>query len=409
MSKSRRQHLPALRGARPLRPATRSSPTWSRATTASRSPFSDEALERGGGARRAASGTTLREAPAGEPDGVRQARAASEFLDALADDFNTPRALAAVFGARRGGKPARALRRAGRRSSEMLPLLGLESLAEARTSRPIPRPSALLAEREGAREARDFERADRIRDELAALGWEVRDTAAGRAARAAHLNGRARDRSTAATPSPRRSAGAARVHRVLEPPDDARSRRADAARRLARPPGRRRRGRPLSLRRRRRAARAARAALIVALDQVQDPRNLGAVCRSAEVAGARGVVIRERRAAAGDAGGLQGVARERSSTSRSRGCETSPTGSRRRSAAGGWIYGADGGAAARYDEPDSTASPCSSSAARGRGSGRGCAARCDVLVSIPRAGRVESLNVSAAAAVLLFEVVRRRG
>ena len=98
----------------------------------------------------------------------------SDFLDALADDFNTPRALAILSeliteGNRRELPGARAA------LEEMLPLLGLESLlAPAETA--DPEAERLLAEREEARAERDFERADRLRDELAERGWEVRDT-----------------------------------------------------------------------------------------------------------------------------------------------------------------------------------------------------------------------------------------
>ena len=101
----------------------------------------------------------------------------SEFLDALADDFNTPRALAILSeliteGNRRELPGARAA------LEEMLPLLGLESLlAPAETA--DPEAERLLAEREEARAARDFELADRLRDELAERGFEVRDTAGG--------------------------------------------------------------------------------------------------------------------------------------------------------------------------------------------------------------------------------------
>ena len=101
----------------------------------------------------------------------------SEFLDALADDFNTPRALAILSeliteGNRRELPGARAA------LEEMLPLLGLESLlAPAETA--DPEAERLLAEREEARAARDFELADRLRDELAERGFEVRDTPRG--------------------------------------------------------------------------------------------------------------------------------------------------------------------------------------------------------------------------------------
>jgi len=99
------------------------------------------------------------------------------FVDALVQDFNTPRAFAELFelisvGNRRELIGARAA------LEEMLPLLGLESLlgpAEAAD----PEAERLLAEREEAREAREFDRADRLRDELAERGYQVRDTPEG--------------------------------------------------------------------------------------------------------------------------------------------------------------------------------------------------------------------------------------
>jgi cysteinyl-tRNA synthetase len=101
-----------------------------------------------------------------------------EFLDALAEDFNTPRAWAALFeliaeGNRRPLPGARAA------LAELLPLLGLESLLEADEVTVDLEAEALLDEREQARAARDFARADELRDQLAALGWTVRDTPEG--------------------------------------------------------------------------------------------------------------------------------------------------------------------------------------------------------------------------------------
>jgi cysteinyl-tRNA synthetase len=99
------------------------------------------------------------------------------FRDALADDFNTPRAMAEAFElvaeANREDVPGApgALR-------EMLELVGLESLAGAEGGAGVE-VEALLAEREEARAAKDFARADEIRDRLAELGWEVRDSANG--------------------------------------------------------------------------------------------------------------------------------------------------------------------------------------------------------------------------------------
>jgi cysteinyl-tRNA synthetase len=117
------------------------------------------------------------------PDGANAAQ--DEFviarrdalLDALADDFNTPRALAALFeliaeGNRRPLPGARAA------LEEMLPLLGLESLL-ARTAPIDVDAEGLMVARERARAERDFEHADRIRDELASRGYEVRDTPEG--------------------------------------------------------------------------------------------------------------------------------------------------------------------------------------------------------------------------------------
>jgi 23S rRNA (guanosine2251-2'-O)-methyltransferase len=147
--------------------------------------------------------------------------------------------------------------------------------------------------------------------------------------------------------------------------------------------------------------------LLVALDQVQDPGNLGAVCRSAEAAGADGVVIPSRRAAVvtpavskASAGAVEhlpvarvtnlanwlGVAKE----------------------AGAWVYGAQSGAATPHASADLTGKVVLVLGSEGGGLRRRVAETCDLLVSIPIRGRVESLNVSAAAAVLLFEAARQR-
>ena len=104
------------------------------------------------------------------------------FFDALAKDFNTPAAMASLF---------EWVREANRRGSgvgdgdlrEMLEVLGLDSLAPLEAhgdgAGSDPAAAALLEQREQARAARDFEAADRLREELAALGWEIRDGPAG--------------------------------------------------------------------------------------------------------------------------------------------------------------------------------------------------------------------------------------
>ena len=112
----------------------------------------------------------------GDPDeavvGQREA-----FFDALAEDFSTPRAMAAVFDLIAEGN-RRPLAGAHAVLEEMLDVLGLASLAGS-DAVDDPEAERLLAEREEARAAGDFQRADRLRDELVERGFEVRDTSDG--------------------------------------------------------------------------------------------------------------------------------------------------------------------------------------------------------------------------------------
>ncbi len=141
--------------------------------------------------------------------------------------------------------------------------------------------------------------------------------------------------------------------------------------------------------------------VIVALDQVQDPQNLGAICRSAECAGARGVVITERRAAEvtpavckASAGAVEHlpVARVRNLTDFLDHAKR----------AGRWCYGAAAGARVTYDAVDYGEAPVLVLGAEGTGLRPRVAATCDELVAIPMRGRIGSLSVGAAAAVLLY-------
>jgi 23S rRNA (guanosine2251-2'-O)-methyltransferase len=150
------------------------------------------------------------------------------------------------------------------------------------------------------------------------------------------------------------------------------------------------------------------ASLIVALDQVQDPHNLGAVCRSAEAVGAAGLVIPARRSASvtpvvckASAGAVEHLPVARVSNL----ADWLLTAKE----AGAWVYGAESGAEAGYATADLTGKVVLVLGSEGGGLRRRVAASCDLLVSIPIRGRVESLNVSAAAAVLLFEAARQRG
>jgi 23S rRNA (guanosine2251-2'-O)-methyltransferase len=149
-------------------------------------------------------------------------------------------------------------------------------------------------------------------------------------------------------------------------------------------------------------------ALLVAVDQVQDPRNLGAICRSAEFAGAAGVVIPERRSAEVTAVTCKASAGavEHLEVARVRNLADWLAEAK---AAGFWVWGAD----AEADQPPWDADLSGPTVLVLGGEGKGIrprvAAACDGLVALPRAGRVGSLNVSAAAAALLLEAVRQRG
>jgi 23S rRNA (guanosine2251-2'-O)-methyltransferase len=156
-----------------------------------------------------------------------------------------------------------------------------------------------------------------------------------------------------------------------------------------------------------RALLAAPDALIVALDEVTDPQNLGAVCRTAEAVGAAGVVVLEHRSAQvtpavckASAGAVEHLA-----VARVRNLADFLADAK---AAGAWCYGAAAGARTRYDQPDWTGRAVLVLGAEGRGLRPRVAAACDDLVSLPMRGRVQSLNVSATAAALLYEILQQR-
>jgi 23S rRNA (guanosine2251-2'-O)-methyltransferase len=154
---------------------------------------------------------------------------------------------------------------------------------------------------------------------------------------------------------------------------------------------------------------AAERPLLAVLDRVTDPRNLGAVCRSAEGAGATGVVV----PAHGSAIITPAVARASAGaiehlpvavvTNLARYLEEVKGGDL-------WVFGAAGEQNARSMwETDLSGGVALVLGAEGKGLRPLVRRMCDVLVSIPLAGRVESLNVSVAAAVLLYEARRQRG
>ena len=148
-------------------------------------------------------------------------------------------------------------------------------------------------------------------------------------------------------------------------------------------------------------------ALVVALDQVQDPQNLGAVARSAECAGATGIVLPERRAAAVTAAVCRASAGavEHLDMARVRNLADYLAAAKR---AGAWVYGAEAGAATSYTDVDWRGRVVIVLGSEGAGIRPRVRAACDDLVALPVRGRIASLNVSAAAAVLLYEAARSR-
>ena len=148
-------------------------------------------------------------------------------------------------------------------------------------------------------------------------------------------------------------------------------------------------------------------ALIVALDEIQDPQNLGAICRTAECAGATGVVIPERRSAEvtpavckASAGAVEHLAIAR--------VRNLADFLLKAGKAGAWSYGAAGDARSAYTQPDYRGKVVLVMGSEGSGLRPRVASSCDELIALPLRGRIESLNVSAAAAALLYEIVRQR-
>jgi 23S rRNA (guanosine2251-2'-O)-methyltransferase len=153
---------------------------------------------------------------------------------------------------------------------------------------------------------------------------------------------------------------------------------------------------------------APQASLLVVLDGVEDPHNLGAIIRTAHAAGAAGVVIPERRAvsitdvvAKAAAGALEHLPVVRV-TNINRSLEDL----KRR---GYWIYGLDERGAEDYDRVEYSPPTALVLGGEGKGLHEQVRRHCDVLVRIPMAGKISSLNVSVAAGIVLFEWKRRKG
>ena len=148
-------------------------------------------------------------------------------------------------------------------------------------------------------------------------------------------------------------------------------------------------------------------AFLVILDEIEDPHNLGAVLRTAEGAGVHGVVVPERRSAGltstvakVSAGALDHL-RVACVTNLARVLDTLKE-------AGVWVYALDAGASKPYTELDLQRPIALVLGCEGRGVRPGILAKCDERAGIPMQGKVASLNVSASAAIVLYETVRQR-
>lgn len=144
----------------------------------------------------------------------------------------------------------------------------------------------------------------------------------------------------------------------------------------------------------------------IVCDEVEDPHNLGAIIRTAEAAGAHGVIIPKRRAASlsfavakASAGALEHLPVARVSN-----LAATLTGLKQ---AGLWIYGADMSGTS-YCETDYTG-PCALViGSEGHGLSRLIRERCDFTVSLPMRGKINSLNASVAAGIFMYEIARQR-
>jgi 23S rRNA (guanosine2251-2'-O)-methyltransferase len=148
-------------------------------------------------------------------------------------------------------------------------------------------------------------------------------------------------------------------------------------------------------------------ALVLCLDEVQDPHNLGAVCRVAEAAGCAGVVLPERRTAEvtpavcrASAGAVEHLP-----VARVRNLADWLADAKEREA---WVYGAAADGRVPYDRPDYRGRVVLVLGSEGRGLRPRVAETCDELVFLPTPGHVSSLNVSTAAAALVYGILQSR-
>jgi len=155
-------------------------------------------------------------------------------------------------------------------------------------------------------------------------------------------------------------------------------------------------------------AAAAGAPLLVVLDGIEDPHNLGAIVRSVDAAGADGIIRQTRHAARLDGAAAKASAGAVAHVKIAEVVNISRAIGELKDARV-WTIGLDADAGDAYDQIDLTLPTAIVLGAEGQGLRRLVRESCDRLVSIPMRGHVSSLNVSVAAAVVLFEAVRQRG
>ena len=147
--------------------------------------------------------------------------------------------------------------------------------------------------------------------------------------------------------------------------------------------------------------------LIVVCDELSDPHNLGAVIRTADAAGAHGVIIPKRRSA-----GLTAVVGKTSAGAVAHvpvaRVPNLPTLLKELKEAGVWVFGTAAEGTSTLYQADLKGPAAIVIGSEGDGMGRLVRENCDFIVSIPMRGKINSLNASAAAAVLLYEAVRQR-
>jgi len=155
------------------------------------------------------------------------------------------------------------------------------------------------------------------------------------------------------------------------------------------------------------AGKRGKYSLVVVLDGIEDPHNLGAILRTADAAGADGVVIPERRAA-----GVTAIVTKASAGASEHLPIAKVTNIARTledlKANNLWIVGLDERGTQSYDALDYNMDCAIVLGSEGKGVHDLVAKKCDFLVSLPMLGKVSSLNVSVAAGVMLYEIVRQR-